>query len=143
MLVCVSSLSRKLPKDDSSYLWRKPEHVTKFYYLSTCNTCRKIEQEYDLPADTEKQDLKVKPLTAGEIDDLMQHAGSYEALFNRRSREYRGRNLHEQDLNEDDYKQLLGDHYSFVKRPILLHDGKAFIGNSKKVKTAAKEALTS
>ena len=117
--------------------------MTKFYYLSTCNTCKKIEKEYALPDDTITQDLKKKPLTEDEVDSLKEQAGSYEALFNRRSREYRGRGLHEKDLTESDYRDLLLDHYSFVKRPILIHEDKAFIGNSKKVKNAATEALRS
>ncbi len=113
----------------------------QFIYLESCNTCQRIKGELNLPEDFNLQNTKEQPATEEQIEFLKEQAGSYEALFNRRAQQYRGRNLHEKDLSEDDYKQLLLDHYTFLKRPILIKDGKAYIGNSKKVVAAAKEAL--
>ena len=67
-------------------------------------------------------------------------AGSYEALFCRRAMLFRQRGLHEKQLAEEDYKQLILDHYTFLKRPVVQLDNQIFIGNSKKVVQAAKEA---
>ncbi len=112
-----------------------------FIYLATCNTCKRIQKEINLPESVRLQNTKDKPVTTELVEFLKEQAGSYEALFNRRSQQYRGRNLHEQDLSEDDYKNLLLDHYSFIKRPILVLDGTAYIGNSKKTVAAAAQAL--
>jgi arsenate reductase len=75
------------------------------------------------------------------VEFLKEQAGSYEALFNRRAQLYRGRGLHEKELSDEDYKELLLDHYTFIKRPILIYHGEAFIGNSKQVVADAKVAL--
>lgn len=94
------------------------------------------------PADTvELQDIKEKPLDEKDLEDLKKLAGSYEALFSRRARLFRERGLHEQPLKEEDYKSLLLEHYTFLKRPVLVYDRSIFIGNSKKTVEAAKQRL--
>jgi arsenate reductase-like glutaredoxin family protein len=113
----------------------------RFIYLSICNTCKRILKELDLPEHVKLQDVKTQPATEDQIEFLKVQSGSYESLFNRRSQQYRGRGLHEKDLTEEDYKSLLLDHYSFLKRPVLVYQQQAFIGNSKKTVAAAKEAL--
>ncbi|MGB5982495.1 MAG: ArsC/Spx/MgsR family protein [Nonlabens sp.] len=113
----------------------------RFIYLESCNTCQRIKSGLGLPDNFRLQNTKDEPVTEAQIEFLKEQAGSYEALFNRRAQLYRGRNLHEQDLSEADYKDLLLDHYTFIKRPILIKDDKAYIGNSKKVVAAAQAAL--
>ncbi|AGC76258.1 putative arsenate reductase, ArsC family [Nonlabens dokdonensis DSW-6] len=110
--------------------------------MDSCNTCQRIKGELELPDSFDLQNTKESPVTEEQLTFLKDQAGSYEALFNRRAQLYRGRNLHEKDLKEEDYKELLLDHYTFIKRPILVHNNVAYIGNSKKVVAAAKEALT-
>ena len=68
-------------------------------------------------------------------------AGSYEALFSRRSRKYRPMGLHERELSEEDYKKLILEEYTFLKRPVVVIDGEAFAGNSKKAVEGAKSRL--
>jgi arsenate reductase-like glutaredoxin family protein len=68
-------------------------------------------------------------------------AGSYEALFSRRAMLFRQRGLHEKKLAEKDYKNLILEHYTFLKRPVIIVDGQIFIGNSKKVVEAAVAAI--
>ena len=46
--------------------------------------------------------------------------------------------LKEKTLTEMDYKQLMLDEYTFLKRPFILIDGEAFVGNAKKTIEAAK-----
>ena len=68
-------------------------------------------------------------------------AGSHEALFSKRARLYKERNLREKTLSEEDYKALILEHYTFLKRPVILVDDKIFVGNSKKEVAAAIETI--
>ena len=47
-------------------------------------------------------------------------------------------NIDTKKLTEEKAKQLLSDHYTFLKRPVLLYKGKAFVGNSKEEIESAK-----
>ena len=68
-------------------------------------------------------------------------AGSYEALFSRRAVLYRQRNLAEKTLSKHDYRSLILEHYTFLKRPVMVTECAIFIGNSKAVLDSAKQAL--
>lgn len=59
-------------------------------------------------------------------------AGSYEALFSRRARLYKERKLSEKALSEEEIRSLLLEHYTFLKRPVLVWDDHIFIGNTRK-----------
>lgn len=75
------------------------------------------------------------------MEEMAFLAGGYEPLFSKRAMLYRQKGLHEKQLSENDYKNLILEHYTFLKRPVVVVDGQIFIGNSKKVVQAAKEAL--
>ncbi len=114
----------------------------KIYYLSTCDTCRKIMKD----AGTEKhdfvlQDIKTEPLTAAQVDALKAQAGSYEALFSKRAMLYKELGLASKQLTEKDYKKYLLEHYTFLKRPVVEYKGQLFVGNDKKTVEAIKLAL--
>lgn len=113
-----------------------------FIYLDSCNTCQRIKAELNLPDTITLQNTKEQAVTKEQLEFLKEKAGSYEALFNRRAQLYRGRGLHEKNLTEADYKNLLQDHYTFLKRPILIYNQQAFIGNSKKVVASAAQILS-
>ena len=115
--------------------------MKKFYYLSTCDTCKRILKELDPPTDVKLQDIKEFPILDEELEKLKNLSGSYESLFNKRARLYKERGLKTQELSEEDYKDLLLEHYTFLKRPVLLMDDQIFIGNSKKTVKEAKKAL--
>ena len=115
--------------------------MKKIYYLSTCDTNKRILKELNLPKDFIKQDLKTNPLSEKELEELYQFSKSYEALINKRARLYNEHNLKDKVTKEADYKKLLLEHYTFLKRPILINENEIFIGNSKKVVAAAKESL--
>jgi arsenate reductase len=72
---------------------------------------------------------------------MKEMAGSYESLFSRRAMKYRGMGLNEMTLTEADYKKYILEEYTFLKRPVIIIEDKIFVGNSKKVVAAAKEAL--
>ncbi|GGD51622.1 arsenate reductase family protein [Muriicola marianensis] len=112
-----------------------------FFYLSTCDTCRRIVGELDLPEEIRLQDIKTEPLTREQLHELKDLAGSYEALFSKRARLYKERNLKEKALDESDFRDLLLEHYTFLKRPVLVVSGKIFVGNSRNTVAAAREYL--
>lgn len=107
--------------------------MKKFYYLETCDTCRRIKSELNLSSDVELREIKSVPLSEEEVDNLAKKAGSYMAIFSKRARKYREFGLNEQALTEDDYRKYLLIDYTFLKRPILETSDKAIAGNSKSV----------
>jgi len=117
--------------------------MKKIYHLSTCDTCQRIIKDLELPEDYELQDIKTEAMTAAQVEAMKDLAGSYEALFSKRARLYRQRGLHEKDLTESDYKKLILEQYTFLKRPVVFVDNEIFVGNSKKVVEAAKAAIHS
>jgi len=58
-------------------------------------------------------------------------AGSYEALFSRRSMKYRPLGLHEKRLTEKDYRKYILQEYTFLKRPVMVVGDAIHIGNTK------------
>ncbi|NRA52088.1 MAG: hypothetical protein HRU12_23410 [Phaeodactylibacter sp.] len=111
--------------------------MKKIYHLSTCKTCQRIIKELNGGEGFILQDIKTELITEAQLDEMYQLAGSYEALFTRRSRKYRAMGLHEQELNEADYQRLILEEYTFLKRPVVVIEDEIFIGNSKKVVEAA------
>lgn len=112
-----------------------------FFYLGTCNTCKRILQQLDLPTDFNKQEIKSEPLRVAQLDELASMAGSYEALFSKRAKLYKERGLMHEDLTEDDFRMMILEHYTFLKRPVLVNGDEIFIGNSKKTVEAAIASL--
>ena len=112
-----------------------------FYYLSSCDTCKRIMKALPLDASIDLIDLKNHPLTAPQLEVLYSLTQSYEALFNKRAQRYKQRDLKNQVLEDADYRTLLLEHYTFLKRPVLVVDDTIFIGNSLKVIEAAKVFL--
>lgn len=105
--------------------------MKKVYYLKTCGTCTKILKQFDL-SNWELREIKSSPLTEEELMEMFGKTNSYEALFSRRSTQMKARNIDVKTLTEKDFKKLLLDHYSFLKRPVFLTDKEIFIGNDKK-----------
>ncbi len=117
--------------------------MTKLFHLSTCSTCQRIIKTLQLPENTVFQDIKQNPISESDLDVMRTAAGSYEALFSKRAMKYRGLGLHEQTLSEDDFKRLILEEYTFLKRPVLFHNNEVFVGNSKKVVEAARSSIHS
>ncbi|MDX1943162.1 MAG: ArsC/Spx/MgsR family protein [Saprospiraceae bacterium] len=115
--------------------------MKKIYYLSTCDTCKRIIGELNNGKGFELQDIKTDKITPEQIDWLKEKAGSYEALFSRVALKYRSMGLHQKQLNEMDYRNLILEEYTFLKRPVIIMDDAIFIGNAKKTVEAAKAKL--
>ena len=115
--------------------------MKKTYYLSSCSTCLRILKE--LPQDDfVLQDIKHAPVTAPQLDEMFALTASYEALFSKRAIKYKSMGLKDENLQEEDFKRLLLQEYTFLKRPVFLLDQTIFIGNSKKVIESLKAYLS-
>lgn len=115
--------------------------MKKIYYLSTCSTCKNIMQEWNVDSSFELQDIKTQAISPAQLDEMKDLAGSYEALFSRKSRQYTARDLKTKALEEKDYKDLILEEYTFLKRPVLMVENEIFIGNSKENVAKAKKFL--
>ena len=105
--------------------------MKKVFYLKTCGTCTKIMKMFDL-CDWELRELKSSPITEEELREMYEKTNSYEALFSRRSTQLKARDIDVKALKETDFRELILDHYSFLKRPVFLTDQEIFVGNEKK-----------
>lgn len=63
--------------------------MKKIYYLSTCDTCKRILKELAPLTDVDLQDIKSQPISQTQLEEMRNLAGSYEALFSKRARLYR------------------------------------------------------
>lgn len=115
--------------------------MRKIYHLATCKTCKRIIGELNNGEGLELQNIKEEKITTRQLEAMKKMAGSYEALFSRRSRQYRPLGLHEKELTEQDYKKYILQEYSFLKRPVVIIDDEIFVGNAKKAVEGAKEKL--
>lgn len=115
--------------------------MKKIYHLSSCDTCRKILTEIKPPSSFILQDIKTEPVTREQLSEMRELSGSYEALFSKRARLYKERDLKNQDLTEDEYKNLILEHYTFLKRPVVIINDKIYAGNSKKTIAEVNEAI--
>lgn len=114
--------------------------MRKIYHLSTCSTCQRILSEIPKLKTFELQDIRTEAITDKQLDALKELAGSYEALFSRRSMKFRPMGLHEKQLSEKDYRQLILEEYTFLKRPVIVIGKSVFVGNAKAVVQAAVTA---
>lgn len=109
----------------------KSNLMKKVYYLKTCDTCKRILKMIPLDGFS-LQDIKSDSITVYQLKEMKDLAGSYESLFSRRAKKYKAMDLKNEILNEDDYKQLILEEYTFLKRPVIIIEDKIFVGNSKK-----------
>lgn len=115
--------------------------MKKIYHLPNCDTCRKIIVQLNKEGDFELQNIKEKNISAEELDALAAKVGTYEALFSRKAMKYRSLGLHDKQLTEAEYRELILDEYTFVKRPFIIIEDDVFIGNAKEIIEAAKNRL--
>ena len=116
--------------------------MKKIYCLSTCSTCNRILE--DIGAEGKGfslQDIKTEKITPAQLDELKEKVGSYEALFSRRALKYKELGLKDKRLSEQDYRKLILDEYTFLKRPVVLMGGKVFVGSEKKTVEALKGSI--
>ena len=95
-----------------------------------------------LIADFEKQDIKTNQMTFDQLDSMQKLSDSFESLFSRKAMKFRSLGLADKNLTEMDYRKLIQEEYTFLKRPVFIHNDQIFVGNSKKTIDALKESLS-
>lgn len=114
--------------------------MNKIYHLSSCSTCARIIEELKLK--DKKfifQDIKTEKITKEQLDEMKKMSGSYEALFSRVALKYK--TLDPKPATEAEYKKLILEEYTFLKRPVIIAGDKIFVGNSKKNIEEAKKGI--
>ncbi len=87
------------------------------------------------PLDLEKIEqieIKSKGISEEQLQEMKNLSGSFESLFSRTAMKYRALGLNEKQLTEEDYKKLILEEYTFLKRPVFVLENEIFVGNSKK-----------
>src|ERR1700704_117015 len=115
------------------------KEMKKIYCLSTCSTCKEILK--DIGASKKGfvlQDIKTEKITPAQLDEMKKKAGSYEALFSRRAIKYKELGLKDKQLGEKDFRKLILEEYTFLKRPVVMLNDQIFVGSEKKTVAALK-----
>lgn len=117
--------------------------MKKIYYLATCSTCEGIMKALHINEQNgfELQDIRTQKITPAQIDEMRKLAGSYEPLFSRRALKYKELGLKDKTLTEQDYRNYILEHDTFLKRPVVIIGDKIFIGSEKKTIEALKKEL--
>jgi len=111
----------------------KNKQMKKVYYLKTCDTSKRIIKELgDLLNDFEFQEIKEHPLQVSQLEEMRKYINSYEDIFSKRAKKYKEMGLKDMKLTDEDYKYYLLDHYTFLKRPVIIVGNKLFAGSNKK-----------
>jgi len=115
--------------------------MNKIYYLSTCDTCKKILAQVNDLSKFELIEIKTQPLTEAQLDEMYSFTNSFEKLFSKRAQLYKQLNLKEANLDEAGFKKYLLEHYTFLARPVIIYNNQIFVGNSAKVVSAMLEVV--
>ena len=109
------------------------------YHLNQCSTCQRILNQ--LSWNGQLQNIRTEKISAEQLDQMAKMSGSYVSLFSRRALKYKSMGLKNKTLSETDYRQLILEEDTFLKRPVFIVNDKIFIGNSKKTIEALSSAL--
>lgn len=116
--------------------------MRKIFHLSTCSTCQRIIKDLKPDASFDLQDIKENNISAEELDFLKTKVGSYEALFSKRAQKYKVLGLNLRDIEEEEYRDLILQEYTFLKRPVIVVKDTIFVGNTPRVIAAAKQLIS-
>lgn len=85
-------------------------------------------------------DIKKNNISATELEAIQKHLKClYEELFNKRAQKFKV--IKNSIINDEDFKELILQEYTFLKRPIIQIGEEYFVGNSKAVVEDAKQKL--
>jgi arsenate reductase len=117
--------------------------MKKAFTLPTCKTCQRIFDDLQ-PAQQgcEVVDIKAEGISAEDLDAMKAHAGSYEALFSRRAMKFRSMGLADKALTEQDFRKLILEEYTFLKRPVFLTNEGVTAGSAKAEVMRARDLIS-
>jgi arsenate reductase len=95
-----------------------------------------------LSSDFELIDIKKTNVDEETLDFLQSKTESFEALFSKKAMKYKSLGLSQKNLSEIEFKKLILEEYTFLKRPILIDEQSIFVGNSADVVSKAKSYLS-
>lgn len=119
------------------------ETCVKLYALKTCDTCHKaIAWLNDRGVEPDIVDVRADGISRTAIADLTAKAG-WETLLNRRSTTWRGlSDVAKTDLNADRAVDLMADHPTLIKRPVLVSGDTVVVGFDAAAKQRIEELLS-
>ena len=101
----------------------------------------RIIKQLNFPENTIFQDIKEQEITVNDLEDMAKLSGNFESLFSRRAKLYKEMGLKDVALSEKAYQQYILNHYTFLKRPVIIINDKIYVGNSQKTIKAAQLEL--
>ena len=117
--------------------------MKKAFTLPTCKTCVRIFDDLQPEQNgCAVVDIKAEGIAAEDLDKMKELAGSYEALFSRRAMKFRSMGLADKTLTEQDYRELILEEYTFLKRPVFLTDGGVTAGSAKAEVARARDLIS-
>jgi arsenate reductase len=87
------------------------------------------------------QDIKTEAISEAQLEEMYKLTSSYEALFSKRAMKYKSMGLKDENLQEEDFKNLILEEYTFLRRPVFIINDEVYVGNSKNVVEAVKNIL--
>ncbi len=109
--------------------------MNNFYWLPNCSTCVKAKKFLDANniEINELRDIKANKLSRQEVEKLVEIIGGTDKLFSRRAIKYRELGLNKREVSNEEMLDLMTNEYTFIKRPVLVINGKAIAGFSEKL----------
>ncbi len=103
------------------------------FYLGTCDTCKRIMGQINDIDRFELREIKSKAVSSSEIEEIYNLSElNYSELFNKRARKYKEIKDQLEGADETEYKSLITQEYTYLKRPVIVYKDQVFAGNAKK-----------
>lgn len=102
--------------------------MVEVYGIKNCDKIRKTKKWLsDNDIEYEFFDLKEEPLTREELEEFVYRVG-LDTLVNKRGMTWRKLGLKDQDLSDDELFEILLDHQTMIKRPVLISGEAILVG---------------
>lgn len=104
------------------------------YWLPHCSTCQKAKSFLEKKGIVINHfhNLKEQNLSAEDVEKLADLLGGANEMFSKRAIKYRQLGLNERELSEKEMLDLMTSEYTFIKRPVLVINGRAISGFTEK-----------
>ena len=101
----------------------------KVYYYNRCQTCRKAIDKLKECNELELREFFKDRLSKEEIKQLLKMAGiSAKDALRKRDKMYKELAFDKKDYDDEQIIEFMAKYPSLIARPIIIKDGKAFIG---------------